>query len=437
MRRARGLVAIRLAFAAPAALALFFVVVLVLVVPEAARADPGADTARVRVRGSGASGIERAIARVLAEHRIRVVKGRKKPAAVRIDGRVRPGRRGGERVTVQLTVRRGAEVIGSMRVRAASARAAARTIERDLWGEIGTAVAGAPPAPVEAAPPVRAAVSPRRRAPRPVRSRRTRVAAAPAAPDATAEVDASTADATEPGGADRWLSVAVGAELYARHFSYRDDLFEALNEYDLAGTPALTFTAEAYPLASRRRDALAGIGGAARFTHVPSFDSEDLAGARYTSKARSYALGGRYRRRIARVDVAGALDYGSQSFSIASAGDAPDPDFPAVRYHYLRAGLSAAAPVWSRYAIAGAVGYRQVLSTGEIESDDFFPRASARGLDLELELSAAIGWGFDVRAGAALERYGFALDPEPGDARVAGGALDQYARFYVRLGFTR
>lgn len=189
-------------------------------------------------------------------------------------------------------------------------------------------------------------------------------------------------------------------------------------------------------MVGRLRGALAGLGAAGHFTHVPSFETEDGDGARYTSEARSFAAGARYRYLLGPVTLAAALDFGQQSFSIESRGDMTAPDFPAVKYRYLRAGLGAAAPLWSRYSIAGAVGYRHVLSSGEIESSDFFPRTTARAIDVELELAAALLWGFDVRLGAALERYGHDLQPEPGDSKVAGGALDQYPRLHLRLGYS-
>ena len=189
-------------------------------------------------------------------------------------------------------------------------------------------------------------------------------------------------------------------------------------------------------MVGRSSGALAGLGAAGHFTHVPSFETEDGAGARYISEARSFAGGARYRYALGPVSLAAALDFGQQSFSIESRGDMAGPDFPAVKYRYLRAGLGASAPLWSRYSIAAAVGYRHVLSSGEIESAEFFPRTTARALDVELDLAAALLWGFDVRLGAALERYGHDLQPEPGDSKVAGGALDQYPRLHLRLGYT-
>jgi hypothetical protein len=460
---------------------------IVLFGPVAAWAQESA-TARVRVRGPGASAVERVIARVLASSGYRVATSRRRGAALRVTGRVDGADEGGP-VTVHLAVRAGGALVARVRARGASRRAALERMESKLAPAVeaararrggaradrradarepaegegereydfddaaddddgAAADANATPAAVAAAPAAKPSTRPpaRRRAARrrPVPARRTAArvevestprGSAPA--DAAAGSDVS-ASAPEPGERARapWVSIAVGPELYGRHFSYRDDLFQELQEYDVTATPAVTATATIYPMARGSRGALAGLGLAGAFTHVPSFDSEDGAGGQYTSEARSYALGARYRHAILGVEVAGALDYGSQSFSIASSGDMPAPDFPGVNYRYLRAGLGVSAPLWSRYSIAAAAGYRQVLSSGQIESDDFFPRSSARAFDADLELSAALAWGFDVRVGAALERYGHDLQPEPGDARVAGGALDQYLRLFLRLGYT-
>jgi hypothetical protein len=389
--------------------------------------DAGAQSARVlvRVRGPGAGSIERAVGRALAPHGYEMVTGRRREASLRVDGRVR-ARGGGKRrrLSVSLEVRRAnGQVVGRLRVRGVSAQVAVERVEAELWPAIVASVSDAAPEP-EPVAEVRVEPEPRPEPP-------------PREPVARVEVEAQAEPAPidDPAGW-RWLSLSVGPELYGRHYSYRDDIFEVLRAYDLTATPALTATAEVYPVADRP-GALAGLGLAGRFTHVPRFDTEDVAGSRYESKAQSYVAGARYRLHLARVEVAGALDYGSQTFSIAPVADAPDPDFPDARYRYLRAGIGAAAPLWSGLGVAAGIGYRQVLASGEIEDDDFFPRSSARGIDAELELSYALMLGFDVRAGAALERYGHDLDPEPGDPRVAGGALDQYPRFYVRLGFTR
>jgi hypothetical protein len=432
---------------------------VMLAVGVAGSAAQAAPSARVRVRGPGADSVERAVARALASRGYRVIKGRR--AGLKISGRVRGGEQGKRRVTVALTVRSGGAVVGRLRVRAASRRAALVRVERELWpaiapalarrggdeaddvddadvdvdeeegeeaDQISTAAAIAPAAP--AAPAARSRDRARR-----ARGRRTAAVDESSSGRIAAGADVS-ASAPEAERGAPWVSIAVGPELYGRHFTYRDDVFQQLQEYDVTATPALTATGEVYPMVGRSSGALAGLGAAGHFTHVPSFETEDGAGTLYTSEARSFAGGARYRYALGPVSLAAALDFGQQSFSIESRGDMAGPDFPAVKYRYLRAGLGAAAPLWSRYSIAAAVGYRHVLSSGEIESAEFFPRTTARALDVELALAAALLWGFDVRLGAALERYGHDLQPEPGDSKVAGGALDQYPRLHLRLGYT-
>ena len=95
---------------------------VVLAVGVAGSAAQAAPSARVRVRGPGADSVERAVARVLASRGYRVIKGRR--AALRVSGRVRGGEQGKRRVSLALTVRSGGAVVGRLRVRAASRRAA-------------------------------------------------------------------------------------------------------------------------------------------------------------------------------------------------------------------------------------------------------------------------------------------------------------------------
>ncbi len=224
----------------------------------------------------------------------------------------------------------------------------------------------------------------------------------------------------------------------ARHFKYRDDVFQELRQYDLAGAAAFGVTADAYPLHARR-DWLAGLGGAARMWYARPFDSDAVNGESYTSKSNGWAVGARWRRTVAGVEVAGALDLGRQSFNVDAAGAEYESMVPAVRYTYVRPAVSGRLRFLDDYAAEVALGYRHVLSTGEIESEGYFPRLAARGIDIEAQLAYALPFviGFDVRAGAGLEQYGFDLNPEPGDASVAGGATDRYPRLFLRLGYTR
>ena len=246
-----------------------------------------------------------------------------------------------------------------------------------------------------------------------------------------------TAPPSAADGAQSWLSVSAGPELVGRHFTYRDDVFEMLRQYDLSGAAALGVTADAYPLRARR-DWLAGLGGAARLWVARPFDSDATNGETYHSTGSGWSIGARWQRAVAGIDVAGALDYGSESFNVDAAGSDYESMVPAVGYRYVRPGVSGRMAFLGNYAAELSIGYRHVLSLGEVTSEAYFPSASARGFDIEGQVSYALPWyNLDVRAGAGLEQYGFDLNPEPGDTRVAGGATDRYPRLFLRVGYTR
>jgi hypothetical protein len=157
-----------------------------------------------------------------------------------------------------------------------------------------------------------------------------------------------------------------------------------------------------------------------------------VTGESYPSSAHSYAIGARYRHAAIGLELLAALDLGSQSFSVDNGAEF-DSQVPAVAYRYLRPGLGARMPFLDRYSAEAALGYRHVLATGEISSEAYFPRLSARGFDLEAAITVTLLRGMAVRAGGAIEQYGYDLAPQPGDMRVAGGAVDRYPRLFLRV----
>ena len=364
-------------------------------------------------------------------------------------------KKGKKKVAIRLTVTlKDGTVVGELRVDAATKVAAAARVAKRLPGAIAIARAEPKPKPAakpvtkklvaaKAPPPARAKPAAR---PQPVESETEDAEEDETESESGSSSAVSTGDGVEmtmgdpepAAGGETWLSIGAGPELVARHFSYRDDVFQELRQYDLAGAAAFGITADAYPLRTRR-DWLAGIGGAARFWYARPFDSDAVNGETYTSKSNGWSVGARWRRTVAGVEVAGALDLGRQSFNVDAAGSEYESMVPAVRYTYVRPGVSGRLRFLDRYAAELSLGYRHVLSAGEISTEPYFPRLGARGFDLEGLVSYELPFvsGLDVRAGAGLEQYGFDLKPEPGDERVAGGATDQYPRVFLRVGYTR
>jgi hypothetical protein len=412
---------------------LAFLLALLLGAPAAA-----ADPIEIGVKGPGAKSVEAAIERALGD---RSVEG-----PLVIEGRIKKEKKRRKKVfKISLTVKRGdGTVIGTVRVSAASRKAvvakAEPKLKRVLDSGLSRKIAKVEAAPKKvAAAPKKVAAAPKKKAPvkpEPEDEDEDSDSSSSSTADSVSDADVSKAMEIERTGAKPWISIAVGPELVGRHFSYTDDIFQELRQYDLAGAAALGATAEAYPVADRPGP-IANLGGAARLSHAPSFRSDSVTGEVFTSTSTSWALGARYRKDLLGLEVLGALDFGSQSFSVDSAMADVDSQVPDVRYKYLRPGLAARMGFRDRYAGEVAFGYRHVLSTGEISTAEYFPRLSARGFDIEGAVSARLFGGFDVRAGAALEQYGYALKPEPGDMRVAGGAVDRYPRFFLRLGYSR
>jgi hypothetical protein len=105
-----------------------------------------------------------------------------------------------------------------------------------------------------------------------------------------------------------------------------------------------------------------------------------------------------------------------------------------VAYTYVRAGVTGHVPLAGPLSLATGVGYRHMLGLGEIGDDAFFPRASAAAVDGYARVEMSFG-RLSAHVGVDVERYFYALKPEPGDPLVAGGALDQFIGANIGLGY--
>ncbi|MCK6547009.1 hypothetical protein L6R52_14260 [Myxococcota bacterium] len=223
------------------------------------------------------------------------------------------------------------------------------------------------------------------------------------------------------------LEVAAGVELFARNFSYNDDLFGRLRPYTLSGAPAISVQGVWYPGAHFTHGIAANLGIAFDVELGLALESSDASGATYPTSA--LEAGGALRWRIPFADaseLAISAGGGVQQFSVDPADTGASPELPSVGYGFVRGGVDARIALPAGLAVIAGLGYRQVLSAGEITEDAWFPRASAGGLDGEVGLGYAIIDALEARVTVFGRRYFYSMDPEPGDPNVAGGALDQY-----------
>jgi hypothetical protein len=250
--------------------------------------------------------------------------------------------------------------------------------------------------------------------------------------------DAAVELAESPGGtaSPHALAVRIGAQALGRRYTYNDDLFLALNTYALPMGPAIAAELEWFPGAHVSSGVASAFGVSARYERVIGVTSSASRSQNisYSTDSQLVEAGGLARHRVGSVDLRGELAFGAHRYGLA-ASDGSDPNLPVADYRYLRLGAGVALRVGRVVELSLDGAYLHLLSIGELDDEAWFPRASGAGLELRAGVRVDLGSGFSVGYTLGLRRYWFALDPEVGDARVAGGALDRYVQNSLWLGY--
>lgn len=251
---------------------------------------------------------------------------------------------------------------------------------------------------------------------------------AAAADAATPAADKTTA----PGRAwDRSLvTVGAGFQLQSRSMTYHDAIGSP-KTYDLPASPAVAADLEFFPAGRSKVPVLRDLGLVGDFaTGLGLTSAPANGGASIDTSWLRWNAGLRGRARIGggrTVLVLGATaGMGQESFSFSGGGS----DLPSVNYTYLRGMLDASVPIGPVVLVA-AGGFLPVLSGGDVA--DRFRGTKVNAMEASLGVRAPFARFFEARLSADYTRYFYAFDPQPGDAFVAGGALDQMMRFQVTL----
>lgn len=253
------------------------------------------------------------------------------------------------------------------------------------------------------------------------------VAAEPAPPSPS---PSSGRSQNEPSTALFVASVAF--ELGGRRFAYTDALTPNLRGYGVFGAPTPVVGAEIYPFAATGIPVLSDLGVTARIAGALGLASATSEGDVLTTHWSRFDFGGRLRfrpigTRGVMVGLRGSL--GNEQFGFVDAPKSLAATLPEVSYSYSRVGLDARVP-FGRAALLLDAGYDGVETAGALYTR--IRSASVGGVDAGLGLAVRIGLGFEARIHARYVRYVSAFAPVPGDAYVAGGALDEL--FAVGIG---
>jgi hypothetical protein len=256
----------------------------------------------------------------------------------------------------------------------------------------------------------------------------------PAVVVATDHAQAESADSTasRPTGrvARSLLEFELGGEAAGRNFVYSDGITPTLRSYNVVPAAMFTLHAEVFPLADGS-GVLRDIGLIGGFSRTLFLESSGGGQSNISTAETSYLGGLRVRIRPGGNEgpVIGISDaYVSQSFDFGATTGALTSQLPSVDYTANRTAVDARIPV-GRFAFLAEAGFRAVLNAGAVAQH--FRSTSVEGVDAELGGALAIAPGWEARLIADYERYFYAFSPVPGDAYVAGGALDQF--FGARL----
>ena len=279
----------------------------------------------------------------------------------------------------------------------------------------------------------------------PTRAART-ASTAPAATVAPEPVDSAASDATaeavdmtarlRPASRPSAFDIGVGAGVYMRRLSFRDDLFSKLHGYQLDAAPTIDLALTWFPGAHLTQRWLAHLGLAFRGSFALVFGSRGSDGVERATTAYGLDAGLVARIPIGRVAQPElAVAYGRQVYEVGGGvASGEKPLVPSVTYSFVRFGAGLRVRAHERVTLDGHAGYRLLVGTGELGTT-YFPRARVDAIDADATLTVALYRGLEARLGGAVQHYFAKLNPEPGDPLVAGGLTDTHVTGTIALAY--
>jgi hypothetical protein len=257
---------------------------------------------------------------------------------------------------------------------------------------------------------------------------------APPAPPARKDDAEATAAATSPASPDvtrEVIGVFAGLELSARRLSYTDALSSNVRPYSVTGAPSPTLGVELYPLARTSIPVLRDLGLVASGATAIGLSSKTPSGATTSTRYLRYQAALHYRIRLDTRDHPAALgleiDYSALQFRLSDVRSLTGAD-PSVDDRYLRFGADGRVPLGPVVLLARA-GIGRLLGVGPM--GDQFPRGRGGIVDGRLGVAVPFGGVVEGRLWLDHTRAFFDLRPVPGDAYVAGGAVDSYSTVHL------
>ncbi len=234
-------------------------------------------------------------------------------------------------------------------------------------------------------------------------------------------------DALPPAGGDAappLFHLGAAVQGGSRHFSYVDRLTPTLRPYDVWLVPMAAIEGELDPFARSGSRWLERLGLAADYARAFGVSSADSAGTHVSATWQTFHVDVRERIPVAATVMLGAhAGYGGIDFTFDGEVDATS-HLPSVVYRFVRVGADGQMRLGG-FVLGMDASYLAVQSTGAMGA--LFPRESVGGVEAHVSAMRSLTRSLDATVDLAYTRFFYDYRPEPGDAFVAGGALDQMA----------
>lgn len=254
--------------------------------------------------------------------------------------------------------------------------------------------------------------------------------------DATSQAHETPAK-SEP---DVGYALRAGVEVGARWFTYSDPLYIATNlrPYDVVGVPLLTFGGDLRPFVWTHTRVAEDLTLSFDYAFAPAFDSATADGAGIRTSwdhgDLKLQLPGRLAKHALDPRLGPSFGYGWIGFAF-STSEPLAAEIPTATYRFVRIGLIGSMTFAKRFTLKAGFDYLGAASGGTVY--DRFRDVTLNGIDARLGLTAEITGGIRANLIFDYTRFFSTFVPVPGDAYVAGGALDQFGSFQIGIEYGR
>ncbi|HRI71889.1 MAG TPA: hypothetical protein PK156_46975 [Polyangium sp.] len=235
-------------------------------------------------------------------------------------------------------------------------------------------------------------------------------------------------------------SLRGGLEVGGRWFVYSDPLVIATNlrPYDVTGVPLLTFGGSLRPLIWSHVPILDHTTFSFDYAFAPTLESstsdEQTVNTNWDHGDVKLHVPIRFDKLPLTPRLGPTLGYGWLGFSFTTSSSL-SKEIPTVTYRFVRLGLTGEIAATKRLSILAACDYLSPISGGEVYSR--FRDPQVRGIDARAGAAFELAQGTRIFLLVDYTRFFSTFTPIPGDAYVAGGALDQFGRVEIGIEYGR